>query len=508
MEYCKVLIIEDEFITRQGLKYMIEWEKEGFQIVGEGSNGQEGLDLVERLAPHIVLVDIVMPIIDGLEFSEIISRKYPSIKIIVISSHDKFEYVRTALTNGATDYILKPTLNPKSLLGTLKTTATKIPSLSLAKQEMPFAIKLEKFLLGYDDTLDTTEVLGIFNKTLYRLLAIDLKTVPNINKENTLSIKSLIETHFLESEKFANLTVFLNESIVCVVLNYELDNEKFLIKECKELAEKVRGMYQGTFFVVSRHFLSIKEIKKYFESDIRQELGNGFYYAETPILIIEKEKKESKINKFSFDTFSSFLSKGYYRNDFELFKEYTFYMLENQKDPYKLTNISKNLLYNYLTEIEKIFENSEDLRSEYFYKIDKCINSKDYINICNEMFAVLDLHLKEKVEIEDYRIIEIKDYVERHYSEQLELSDIANNFNFSYSYLSAYFSQMSKEGFSEYLNKVRIDKACDRLIKTDTSIATIGTSVGYSDHSYFCRVFKKVTGETPSNYRKRRFKQL
>ena len=70
-EYCKVVIIDDEFIMRQGMKHMLDWEKEGFQIVGEASNGQEGLEVIEKTKPNIVLTDIVMPVLDGIEFSEI-----------------------------------------------------------------------------------------------------------------------------------------------------------------------------------------------------------------------------------------------------------------------------------------------------------------------------------------------------------------------------------------------------------------------------------------------------
>ena len=68
-EYCKVVIIDDEFIMRQGMKHMLDWEKEGFQIVGEASNGQEGLEVIEKTKPNIVLTDIVMPVLDGIEFS-------------------------------------------------------------------------------------------------------------------------------------------------------------------------------------------------------------------------------------------------------------------------------------------------------------------------------------------------------------------------------------------------------------------------------------------------------
>ena len=107
-KYCKVLIVEDEFIMRQGMKHMMDWEKEGFQIVGEASNGQEGLLLTEKLKPHIILADIVMPVMDGIEFSEIIGKRFPDIQFIVLSSYDKFDYVKSTLLNGAVDYILNP----------------------------------------------------------------------------------------------------------------------------------------------------------------------------------------------------------------------------------------------------------------------------------------------------------------------------------------------------------------------------------------------------------------
>lgn len=110
-EYCKVVIIDDEFIMRQGMKHMLDWEKEGFQIVGEASNGQEGLEVIEKTKPNIVLTDIVMPVLDGIEFSEILNKRFPEMQLVILSSYDKFEYVKATFLNGVVDYILKPTLN-------------------------------------------------------------------------------------------------------------------------------------------------------------------------------------------------------------------------------------------------------------------------------------------------------------------------------------------------------------------------------------------------------------
>lgn len=89
------------------------------------------------------------------------------------------------------------------------------------------------------------------------------------------------------------------------------------------------------------------------------------------------------------------------------------------------------------------------------------------------------------------------------YKEEMDLSDLAKNFSFNYSYLSTYFNTRMGEGFSEYLNRIRIHHACLYLEKHEMPISSVSEMVGYSDQSYFCRVFKKITGETPSAYRRR-----
>ena len=135
-ENCRIMIIDDEFIMRQGIRYMMNWEQEGYEVVGEASNGKEALDRLEELKPDIILCDIAMPVMDGLDFIKIVRKKYPDIQILVLSSYDRFDYVRQALLNGAADYVLKPTLNPEMLLNMVSKAAQKIPGLQLKKKEV------------------------------------------------------------------------------------------------------------------------------------------------------------------------------------------------------------------------------------------------------------------------------------------------------------------------------------------------------------------------------------
>ena len=129
-QWCKVLIVDDELLIRQGIKHSINWEKEGFKIIGEATNGEEALDLIEAFRPHIVITDMVMPVMDGEALTKAIKEDYPQIEIIILSSFGDFDYVRSTFQLGVSDYILKPQLEGADLLEALQQAAQKIPALS------------------------------------------------------------------------------------------------------------------------------------------------------------------------------------------------------------------------------------------------------------------------------------------------------------------------------------------------------------------------------------------
>ena len=104
----KVLIVDDEYLIRNLLRMRIDWEQQGMTIIGEASDAEEALDQVELLRPDIVLTDIYMPKMDGIELSGILMERYPNIKIVVVTGHDEFEYARQSVKLGISDFILKP----------------------------------------------------------------------------------------------------------------------------------------------------------------------------------------------------------------------------------------------------------------------------------------------------------------------------------------------------------------------------------------------------------------
>ncbi|MEC0238869.1 response regulator [Paenibacillus dokdonensis] len=122
----KVMLVDDELLVRLGIKSLIDWEKHDFEFIGDAPDGEKALELMEQNVPDILLTDIVMPRMNGLQLIEQVRAKYPSMLIIVLSSHNEFDYVRSAMKLGVEDYMLKTSMKPDELLNLLVESAGKI----------------------------------------------------------------------------------------------------------------------------------------------------------------------------------------------------------------------------------------------------------------------------------------------------------------------------------------------------------------------------------------------
>src|SRR5690554_784954 len=158
----KVLIVDDERLIRQGILHYIDWQEEGFEVVGEASNGEEARVLIDELKPDIVITDIVMPVMNGTDLIKAIKASHPTIEVIVLSSYADFDYVRDTFKHGVIDYILKPKLDGEVLLETLKrvkkTAALKGHASKPDKPDVSLKTKVEKVLKKYHHASDLAEL--------------------------------------------------------------------------------------------------------------------------------------------------------------------------------------------------------------------------------------------------------------------------------------------------------------------------------------------------------------
>lgn len=503
----KILIVDDEYIIRQGLRYMISWEEEGYRIVGEASNGREALELIEELEPHIIICDIVMPVMDGVDFAEAVHKMYPQTPIIILSGYDKFEYVKQACMSGVFDYILKPSLNPDVLKNALRKAAEQLPHYTFGEtnHEISYERLLERYMLGHDRELDTKALSRFFQNEYYHIYAVNTKKENAQGKDMHGVLYKKLERETEAIKDMQTLTVVLREESVCVIFCHEFHQNQKVAKVAGELSEKLSLLCNDILGVFSRGFRDLKEIRDIYQQEIVPNIEKKFYYPDKKLLIIDEKSKpgrSGRVDKFDFMKYSFFLENRKYSEGLQLLSSYNEAALYAQAEEARLKNQIKNMIYCFLDTLSVTDEMKENYQYEFFKRISNASCKDDYITCMNEIQEKL-LELSEMpVQQNDERLNRILYYIEENYKEDLKLENLADRFNFNYSYLSAYFNQKIKGGFNDYLNRLRITEACRLLKESRHSIARVSQEVGYSEHSYFCRVFRKITGKTPSEWRR------
>ncbi|MCD2347766.1 response regulator transcription factor [Clostridium guangxiense] len=509
---CKILIVDDEYLLRQGIKHLINWEKEGFEITGEASNGKEAIELIDKLKPHIIISDVVMPVMDGVDLSRIVKTKYPEIQIIILSSYSDFKYVKDTFKHGINDYILKPKLKPEDLICLLKNTAANIPNFVLSTpknlEELNLKNFLNKLISGFDATLDQKKIKKFFPYNSFLLLGTNLKKSIINTSSNSLSLKAILsETCKDNLNNVVYYEINVDSNLFLLLINFDLTNKSNIAKKIDKIYLNTSNKFSKIFFVVSKVFDSIYKLKDVYIYDFKSTLGYKFYLKGKNIIYSKDILKNDSKYKFDFKYYSNQVYMLNLEAALNYLKNYISFCIKSLTiNEFDLKTLFENSLYsiiNILDELSFNIEEINDSKREYFEKIDNAESADelmDFVDVLENKFNALLEHQKNS--FNNHIISEIIEYIYEHYDEQLSLKELANKFHFNYYYLSSYFSSHSSEGFSEYLNKVRVEKASKLLFDEKIPVSEISYMVGYSDHSYFCKVFKKLKKLTPSKYRK------
>lgn len=487
-ELCRTLIVDDEILIRQGIKHYLDWEKEGFTIVGEASNGKEALKLIEKLNPHIVITDVVMPIMDGEALTRMVNEKYPNIGLIVLSSFSEFDYVRSAFQNGVIDYILKPKLNAEVLLKTLRLAAGQLEGFhhsSEGEHKQTLTEKLRVLYEGTDIRMEEEDA-AYFPHKHFQVVSYRLE----VNK----TTKPLHE--YIDKEAGV-LTSILQTS----------DLHIYLWNSDHTFSEGLFGELPKSGAVCSTEaFANLSELKgkqKELEKveSYRFFFPGKFYLSEDILPPLPEERQ-----LFQLDRFIDKCKRENFQDAFTYLEEHIGQMVLNyQQDIGEYKAFLNNIMFNLMVLLGNMDYQTEVLEKKKYSYFQQVGQSAD-VYTANQTVESFLKEVKRIVETEEEQghMRKLTDYIKAHYHESLSLTNIANHFHFSPSYLSNYFSTHSKEGFSEYLNRIRIEAAISLLRQNDIPISKISEQVGFSDHSYFCRVFKKQTGYSPSQYRRKR----
>jgi two-component system response regulator YesN len=512
--WCKVLIVDDELLIRQGIKHSIDWEQEGFQIIGEASNGKEALDLIEEKQPHIVITDMVMPVMDGEELTRVIKRDYPQIEIIILSSFGDFDYVRSTFQHGIADYILKPQLEGPEFLKALKQAAERIPGFTLRAKETTVSIErvIDKLLAGYDIDKDASIIQQAFPYQYYSLFGVDFKNSMAYKNTDLQPFVKEIEQKLEGS--FTNMVyqhILIEKNIVVFLFNFEDYQLNTIKRFVRGMADSIYLNDQEVGWVLTEPFSYFADLKRNYQDNLLSLINYRFFLPQERLLIYDQMPSIPQIEEhFQLTQFTEYFKREQFANAFLYLEDHIqIFSQQYTMDEFAFKSFLNNIIFNITTLLGNMKYESDDLEREkytYIATIDEALVAQDAL----EQWSKFLEHAKEIIATNGMKkhhpnMQRLLDYIDKNYAETLNLTELGNYFHYNPSYLSNYFSVNYKQGFTEYLNQVRIEKSIELLENGTKSIAEISVLVGYSDHSYFSRVFKNLIGKSPSNYRKQYF---
>lgn len=548
--YCKILIVDDEILIRQGIKHFMNWEQEGFLIVGEASNGREALERIQEVRPHIVLTDIVMPVMDGEELTKEIKARYPEIEVIVLSSFGEFNYVRSTFQSGVADYILKPKLDIQHLLAVLKLTAQRIPALQGGEAGGARGVSvdrlLEGLLGGFESECRPEDVQAAFPYPRFSLaggLARELEGETPAFGAGGSNPAASAESRLLGAISVAGgearyYALPRQGGVAAVLANGDEAAVAALHRRVREIAKETFGSEgsrhdggEGSLpesdsapqasvssgiaqprslapLALSREFGGIGELRAVYRESLEKLLNYAFYLPDIRVLVAEELPEPGPAPEpFNLNRFTEDFKRGQFAEAFRELRRHASAMAAcYTTDVFEFKTFLGNLIFNITVLLGNMGYGIKELdrdKYRYFKGIEQSRSSREALDCLESYIAEAERCIAGKTaDAGNENMRKLLQYIQDHYAEPLTLSDMAKHFHFNPSYLSSYFSTHNEEGFVDYLHKVRIGKAEELLRGGDDPISEISGLVGYSDHSYFCKVFKKGTGLSPSHYRR------
>ncbi|ALS01211.1 two-component system response regulator [Enterococcus silesiacus] len=498
-----ILLVDDEVAIRDGLKHLLQWEKFGFHIVGEAENGKIALDKIIELQPDIVITDLIMPELDGLELSKIIQEQFPQIHFLVLSSYDEFTYVSESFKNGAVDYLLKPTLTKENLLTALNKIATKLAATkATVSEEEVLSQTLNRYLVGYKET-DLSPVANFLTYDCYQLVYTN--TIWYQDRDNLQRVLNELTFDNTLIKSLAYATSNDEAGLLLAFRNVQPNSQTMLMKKLYSL----RQIEAGSFFTLSEPFFQINQLKKTFSQLKAGTKEQRFYFKHH--FIVEFNELYMLKQRERFDT-KKFL-RAILNNDFLLgivrIEEFFNEMILSFSSASDLKQQASNIFYTLLSSLEEAYPHEDSfskLKTYFLNQIGKMSYLEDFsalILTMNDQIRQILQQQNPRLDIKENELItSIERYIRDNYQSDLSLARLAEEFHFSYNYLSSFFSAHFKMTFSDYLNTVRLEAARKLLLTSNDNLSEISVAAGYSDLSYFSRLFKREYHVTPSVYRR------
>lgn len=532
-EKIKVFLAEDEFVMREGIKKNINWEANGYSFVGDAKDGELAFPMIQMEKPDILITDIRMPFMDGLELSRLVKKELPETEIIILSGFEEFEYAREGIKIGVAEYLTKP-ISANDLLTAINKVAAGIRKRRLEKElrekylkEMQEMVGLEKrdlfraMVSGESSVSSLIKLAGELNVSItavnYNLLLLKLYSNKHADREYSGSILTIQDILEEEIGKVGGISfdrspdgkayLFMGDSelIVKSKLNAFECKVRSILEEYPNVQfYGAEGKIVGRISEIADSYnVAIKAFAYRFFDDYGKFMNEDDILESDNIVMDDFSVTEIDPKHVKSKEFENFLMTGT-EDDAQFFIDAYFEKIGESaiKSGMFRQYISMNVYFTVAEFVESLGMSKNTVESfnavsEIFKSVE---DTKKYlIRIVKEA-----INIRERLANNKYDTIvnEVYKYVDDNYAmEDLSLNQIASVVNFSPSHLSMVFSQETGITLIKYITDVRMNKAKELLKCTSKRSSEISTLVGYQDPHYFSYLFKKTQGITPTDYR-------
>lgn len=459
----KILLVDDEELVIKSLMATVNWEVYGFRIIGYALTAEEAVEKVERLKPEVVITDIKMPNINGLELIQMIKSVNPQIDCIVISGHAEFAYIQKSILLEAVGYCLKP-FDEDEIGIYLKRIKEKLDKL---EENIHLTCLLDYMQSTSEEALEYMEKVYKEREISFedsKICAVYIMGAETIYKPDFLILRNAGHQKYI---------CLITENTISSVLNRILKNYSNahigisrVIPNSKKVAKAIRDAkccaYQFFCQEDSRQITSAAEFRK--DMTLIQALDKSLMNNDI-----------RKISKYILEISDKFISGEYnIEHAIRLQNMYTSWILHYDKDR------EIELIFEYETLCDT-YNNVFDLLYQIETDFNKLNSTVTYQN--NKMFGA------------------IFQFIEKNYLNQINITQLSEEFHINACYFSQLFKKEVGCTFTDYLAKKRIDYAGKLLLETDLKVNEIAEMSGFHDYFYFSRVFRKIKNCSPTEYR-------
>jgi len=520
----KILIVDDDVIIRKGLSEGIDWPQHGFELIGAAGDGEEALELMKLQTPDIVISDIRMPFMDGLELAERMNELYPRVKLVLLTGYQEYEYAKKAIEMRASEYLIKPIHNMALLQKIIELGAQIEQERTYSRQVqegMPLLRQrfLQKLVTGAPGPNFHSELkfLGLpLDKTVFHVMVIKIDGLNSPELLKRYSEKEIIKycVHNIGRELLGErgLTFDCEDDEIAAIVTGD-DDPKQLFESAYVFAEELLAQtnrYVKTTVTIGMGgaYEGHEKLPKSYQ-EARSSLAYRHYAGTSQIITVHDTGLFADMNELQL---AGLKKELYAKVKLGLTEDASTVLNQLER---KLFEAQLEWSQVHLLAVEiavVVFQGMQEWEEEDgsrkdFYTVCKELQELETVaDIFRYLRAFVECVTRDAMKVRDSQtkgiVLKAMEYIDQHFSnENLYLQEVAGAVHVNPTYLSIIFKRERDINFSDYLLEVRMKKAIQLIRKGEMKSYEVAQQVGYPNPQYFSVVFKKYTGYSPTEYR-------